>query len=61
MSKWLTKQWYSYLFTFNGYCPFSEKITAIICRIKGHPASPIWYNYSGFEPNTQCKNCGDEL
>lgn len=55
MYKWFTYHWYKYLF---------EKpinVITFICRLKGHPNGIIYFNPSGFEPNYQCKDCGDEL
>ena len=58
--KWLTLYWYKYLFkkpsTYNGVNWF----TAIWCRLRNHPAGVVYYS-SGWEPNTHCKNCGDDL
>jgi len=63
--KWFNYWWYKYLFTFNRYsgmddASFIEKVICIWCRIKGHPKGPIWFT-SGFDPDMQCKDCGEDL
>lgn len=58
---WFSRLWYKYLFTELDWCDgYLHKLKVIHCRIKGHPAGPVWYS-SGFEPDMSCKNCGDEL
>lgn len=60
--KWINPQWYSYLFSDLKWADGRfHKLQIIWCRIKGHPNGPVWYNYSGLEPDTSCKDCGDEL
>lgn len=70
MIKWFYFSWYSYLFSnlvfiWNEEYYFKHKIqsiiTIILCRIKGHPNGPTWYNASGLEPDMSCIDCGDEL
>lgn len=61
--KWFRFDWYKYLFSNlsefdDGYF---HKLQVIYCRMKGHPAGPVWYNPSGWEPDMTCKNCGDQL
>ena len=46
--------WWRYLFE----KPFTWK--AFLCRFRGHPAGMVWFS-NGLEPNTTCKNCGDDL
>ncbi len=65
MWKWFTISWYNYLFE---YVPIGHKygkkfpsLRAIICRAKGHPEGIVFYNPTGIEPDTSCKNCGDDL
>lgn len=33
----------------------------ILCRFRGHPCGPIYYNPGGYEPDWECQNCGDFL
>ena len=54
-----TKGWWKYIFAAR-----SEDQTlfkTMICRWRGHPCGPIFYNPNGYEPNMYCKNCGDDL
>lgn len=55
--------YFKYLFNFKGFgnIKIIEKIKIIICRIKGHPNGIIYYNPGGWEPNTHCKDCGEDL
>lgn len=31
------------------------------CRWNNHPCGAIYYNSFGIEPDSRCKNCGDDL
>jgi hypothetical protein len=58
MKHWFNIGWWRYLLG----KPLGDKpLRRIICRAKGHPAGPIWYTYTGVEPDMTCKNCGDEI
>lgn len=35
--------------------------TAIVCRVRGHPAGVVWYNSGRDEPDMHCRNCYDDL
>lgn len=53
---------YQYLFSNLDWCEgYLHKIKVVVCRIKGHPRGPIYYNVNGFEPDMSCKDCGDEV
>jgi hypothetical protein len=56
--RWFTKSWWQYLLE----KPLGDfPIERIICRAKGHPAGPVWYNMTGSEPDMRCKHCGDYI
>jgi hypothetical protein len=52
---WFLPTHYVYIFS----KPFN--LTKMICRIKGHPNGPIFYNPNGLEPDGRCIDCGDEI
>ncbi len=57
--RWFTKWWWSLLLA-----PIAHNSTwfnSIICRLRGHPKGPVYYNIGGSEPNWHCQNCGDNL
>lgn len=56
---WFTLYWWKYLFE-NRHGEIGIIRTAI-CRARNHPSGVIWYNVGGLEPDTHCKNCGDDL
>jgi hypothetical protein len=67
-TKWLSSEWYRYLFDFGavaGAWPMAlslnDKFRIILCRIKGHPNGPVFYNLYTLEPDMSCKDCGDEI
>lgn len=31
------------------------------CRWRGHPCGMIWQNTGSLEPNTHCKDCGEDI
>lgn len=33
----------------------------IRCRWRGHPAGIVFYNPGGLEPDTTCRECGDNI
>lgn len=58
---WFTLYWWEYLFwkaDEPDYCSWPVRLW---CRMRGHPAGPIWYNPGAFEPDMRCKNCGDVI
>lgn len=57
---WFTRDWWKYLLEKRGDEDTSW-FTVILCRIKGHPAGPVWNNAGGYEPDMSCRNCGDDL
>jgi hypothetical protein len=61
MYKWLTIDWYKYLFEKPSYEAkmYCGWIGRIICRIKGHKLT--WFIVHGLDPDMTCKNCGDDL
>ena len=59
--RYFTLAWYQYLFSKpddSGYCNW---IRRLICRAKGHPCGPWYYNPGGLEPDMTCQDCGDEI
>jgi hypothetical protein len=58
---WFTKSWWQYLLAKSPDPTYTNWFNRIWCRMHGHPAGPWYYNANGFEPDMQCKNCGDEL
>jgi hypothetical protein len=52
---WFKKSWWQYA--------LEKPLTfrKFFCRIAGHPEGIVFYNSYGCEPDTTCKNCGDEL
>jgi hypothetical protein len=55
--------WWRYLFGgFGGPRNLTcrDTWTRVFCRARGH-AGPIFYNASGWEPNMDCKHCGENL
>jgi hypothetical protein len=53
--EWFSYWWYKYLFT------DLQDLNQLVCRIKGHPNGIVFYNCGGLEPDTTCKDCGEEL
>jgi hypothetical protein len=52
--RWFMWSWWQYLLTdCSGWTNF-------ICRVRGHPCGIWWYS-GGDDPDTRCKNCGDDL
>ena len=54
-------QWWHYLLIdldTKGCCTKWEHIK---CRMKGHPNGIVYINPGGYEPDTTCKDCGEEL
>lgn len=33
----------------------------VLCRLKGHPKGPVFFNPGGLEPNPDCWDCGEEI
>ena len=33
----------------------------IYCRLRGHPNGQVFYNPNGYEPDTSCRDCGEEI
>ena len=33
----------------------------IYCRLRGHPNGQVFYNPNGYEPDTSCVDCGEEI
>jgi hypothetical protein len=33
----------------------------IYCRLRGHPNGMVFYNPWGYEPDTSCQDCGEEI
>jgi hypothetical protein len=65
MIRWLTKSWWEYLLeprTHRAKCSSDVGwFGTALCRMKGHPAGPRWYNPGGLEPDMRCWHCGDDL
>ena len=55
MFKWFTYRWWYYLLKNN------TGIRNIICRAKGHPSGPWYYNSCGIEPDYRCQDCEEDL
>lgn len=61
-SKWLTYDWYAYLFApASDYYSDMTFWRTLKCRLQGYPRGEIYYNSGGLEPNGHCKDCGDEI
>ncbi len=66
---WLTYCWWNYLLTGRTYYGRGSHWPrrsrwgwrAFWCRLRGHPAGEVFFNVGGLEPNTHCRNCGDDL
>ena len=56
---WFTKSWWGYLLAQR--VDRTSWISVIVCRVRGHPCGPVYFNVSGTEPNWHCKNCGDYI
>lgn len=56
--KWFMPSWWGYLL---GKPLGDHPLTRVICRAKGHPSGPVWFNPIGSEPDMRCKNCDDEI
>ena len=37
------------------------RLERIWCRLKGHPNGMVFYNVNGYEPDTSCVDCGEEI
>jgi hypothetical protein len=70
--RWFTLYWYQYLFAnqeydaYNRYRANKPKYrwpgwVKLICRMRGHPCGPVFYNAGGDEPDGSCRNCGDDI
>ena len=60
--KWFTKDWYKYLFEKRPRELYPLPFWKVLwCRYKGHPNGIVFYNAGGEEPDTSCKDCGDEI
>ena len=56
--KWLSPNWWKYVFS----RPLGDNpLKRIICRMRGHPNGPIFYNVNGIEPNGKCIDCDEEI
>jgi len=60
-TKWLSIEWWKYLFAPRNSNSDLGRIRTAICRVRNHPAGVWWYNPGGIEPNMHCRNCGDDL
>jgi len=60
-TKWLSIEWWKYLFAPRNRNSDLSKIKTVICRARNHPAGVRWYNPGGIEPDMHCRNCGDDL
>lgn len=38
-----------------------ESFENFLCRLKGHPHGPVYFNVGGLEPDMSCRDCGEEL
>ena len=60
LTRWFTKGWWQYLL--EPKCKDVSWLTAIWCRVRGHPAGVVWFTLSDrLEPDMSCKDCGDDL
>jgi len=59
--KWLSINWWKYLFEAKSEYSSLGRIKTAICRARNHPEGVWWYNSDGVEPDMRCKNCGDDL
>ena len=60
---WIDIGWYKYMFgprtTRKGWG--ISWIGTVYCRMRNHPAGPIYYCSNCSEPDNRCKNCGEEI
>ncbi len=56
---WFTKDWWKYLFEKPKEKDYTNWLNRIWCRATGHRGR-WWTNPNGLEPDTRCKNCGDD-
>ena len=56
-----TRWGWKYLFAPKNIDTDRSKVAVMWCRLRGHPAGIWYYNSSGFEPDTHCKCCNDDL
>jgi hypothetical protein len=58
--RWFHIDWYRYLLRPKDR--HTSWPTAIICRMRGHPAGVAWYTHANAtEPDMHCRNCNDDL
>ena len=60
MIKWFSIYWWKYL-TEKRRDGDESWIAVIKCRLTNHPKGVVWFNYTGFEPDMHCRDCGDDL
>ena len=53
--------WWKYILAPRKDKGYSSFFRTIICRWRGHPCGPIWFNPGGDEPDMTCRNCGDDI
>ena len=69
--RWLDVGWYKYLFRlperlydrplgwkYNNHT--LDYFSRVWCRLRGHPAGQVYYS-NGLEPDTRCRDCGDDI
>jgi hypothetical protein len=59
--EWFDKSWWKYLLEKPDDKDYCSTWHRFWCRAAGHPAGVWWHNPGGFEPDTTCKECGDDL
>ena len=59
LTRWFSKDWWAYLLA-DPACG-TPMLGAIWCRLRNHPAGTWYYTQYGSEPDTTCKECGDDL
>lgn len=68
--EWLRPSWWRFVIT--GQVQYGGRleprrarygVRRFLCRWRGHPAGPVWFNVNGDppEPDMRCRNCGDYI
>lgn len=55
VTRWFRPTWWRYMLRgCRGWTNFW-------CRVRGHPAGPIYYRADGDEPDWRCRNCRENI
>jgi len=58
---WFTLSWWKYLLEKPLGDNLSERWIRFWCRARGHPNGIVYFNPNGYEPDTTCVDCGDDI